>query len=200
MTADAMNRLFVAVAVDDGARAALTARLAAAGALPGRVVPSANWHLTLRFLGDTPAAAEAALCRALDGAKWPPAFAIRFGAAGAFPSPARARVLVLDVADGGEGLAALAAAVDRAVGAPAAGPFAPHLTLARLKRADAPDVRALLGRIGRLDVSLAVGAVHVMASTLGHGPPRYAIRHTVALPPARTAAPAQAVDGGAGGG
>lgn len=181
MPADGAARLFVAVPIDSATRAALADRLATAGPLPGRVVPPVNWHLTLRFLGDTTPDAEHRLCRALDAAAWPPAFPIRFGPLGAFPTPQRARVLWLGVATGAAELAALAAVVDGAVGEPGPSPFAAHLTLARLRPGDPADVRALVARVGSAAVRCDIDSVAVVASELGHGPPRYEVRHTVAL-------------------
>ena len=97
-----------------------------------------SWHLTLKFLGDiTPAevqraaeavqvVAERALPLRLTVDRW-----------GAFPSPARPRVLWVAVTEGADGLAGAATDLDACLAA--AGfprekkPFHPHVTLARVK-------------------------------------------------------------------
>ena len=101
-----------------------------------RWVRSANLHLTLRFLGATPAAAlpalEAAIGRTASGLA---PFEARLAGAGAFPSPARPRAVFLRVTDGAASLGALAdgLAAELAAGGwpPGERPFEAHLTLAR---------------------------------------------------------------------
>src|SRR5690606_558822 len=115
----------------------LAAHLAAHQTLPGRVVPPENWHLTLRFLGATPASAAARVVEELEAAPLGAPFEIRLGALGAFPRPARATVLWMGLRAGEGPLGDLAAAVEVAVRragiAPEDRPFSPHLTLARLR-------------------------------------------------------------------
>jgi len=55
VTAGATRRLFFALWPDAATRAAIEARRDALGALSKRVVPAANFHVTLVFLGDQPA-------------------------------------------------------------------------------------------------------------------------------------------------
>jgi 2'-5' RNA ligase len=89
-------RLFVAIELDEPSRAALAAlagRLGAGGD-PVAWVPPANFHLTLKFLGEAPAERlpeiEAACGRAAAPAQ---PFEILLRGAGAFPSPRRPRVI-----------------------------------------------------------------------------------------------------------
>jgi 2'-5' RNA ligase len=100
--------------------------------------PEERLHLTVRFLGEVDPAAEALLrerLRALEG----PAVEVGLAGVGTFGEPPR--VLWAGLAPPAP-LLALAAAVEGAVRAsglpPTDGPFAPHVTLARL-RAPAPD-------------------------------------------------------------
>ncbi len=164
--------------VSDQVRAELSTHLREALAgerLPGRVVPAENWHLTLRFLGDTSVAARERLLEELRTATLGSPFALEFGRCGAFPRPARASVLWLGVAQGEAPLRALAAEVEDAVGragwTPETRPFSPHLTVSRMQPPQ--DVRALLERIPPFPARLAVEEVVLYRSHPGRGPVRY---------------------------
>lgn len=181
-------RLFVAIAIPEGHRRALAARLAGAAARG----PRARWerpeklHLTLRFLGEVDAGRVEALAAALRAAVAPLApFAARLASAGAFPSVRRARVLWLGV-EAGHPLARLWAAVDEACRPFAERPeeraFHPHLTLARC---DPPwDERAVERFAAALGAPapapFAVAAVSLVESRLGPGGSRY--REVAPLP------------------
>jgi RNA 2',3'-cyclic 3'-phosphodiesterase len=172
------GRLFVGVPLPDGVRAALTAHLRAtlgAGGLPGRAVPSGNWHLTLRFLGATEPTQGESLVAALRAAELGERFAVTFGGAGAFPSARRAAVFWIGVEEGEDGLRRLAAAAEaaaRAAGFPAEErPYRPHLTVARIR--PPADVTCAVERVGRTGVRMDVGEVVVFRSHLGGGPARY---------------------------
>ena len=172
------ERLFLAVALNDAARAALQAHLASARAgqaLPGRAVVPRNWHFTLRFLGDTPAADAARLRAGLGAADLGAAFDVGFTRLGAFPRAARASVLWLGVGTGVDALRALAARVEAAAVhagfPPEPRPFAPHLTLARVQPPG--DVRPVIAAVPPFGAEMRVDAVTLYRSTLGGGPPRY---------------------------
>ncbi len=173
--ADSAGRLFVGVAFPPGLRRALEAHVANAGPLPGRPAPPANWHLTLRFLGDTGVRTAERLTAALRAAPLSSAFGLSFGRLGAFPRPARAAVLWIGVEAGEAPLRALAAVVERA--AVAAGfpaeprPYAPHLTLARIQ--PPRDVRALIDSVPPFAGGMRVEEVVLFRSHLGGGPARY---------------------------
>lgn len=175
---DGGGRLFLAVEIPGDAREALDAHLRGAlGArpLPGRVVAPASWHLTLRFLGDTPPERRAAVERAMEESDPGAGFALGFGRLGAFPRPARASVLWLGVTEGAAPLRALAAAVEtaaRRAGFPAEPrAFSPHLTLSRIR--PARDVRAVVGRVPAFPGRIAVDEVVLFRSRLGPGGARY---------------------------
>ncbi len=110
-----------------------------------RWTPSAQWHLTLQFLGRVPDrdAAARELASAFAGCVGAP---VELGALGAFPSPRRATVLWVGVRRGSERLAEMAARVASAVGAIGLAveerAYRPHVTVAR---APAPvDLRAVV--------------------------------------------------------
>src|SRR5260221_4255262 len=146
-----------------------------------------NLHYTLSFLGELGddglrRASEAALEAASDHA----AFAARLGDCGAFPNAARARVLWIGLREGAEALVALAKSVERALVRRGFDrderPFAPHLTIGRV-RAPKSDWTTRLAA-ARLDASQAgftVASVRVIESTLSPGGSRYDVREDARL-------------------
>lgn len=186
MTDDADSaRIFLAVPLSDRARGALSAALREHGPLPGKPVPPESWHLTLRFLGDTPAAARERLREEVVRAPLGAPFAIRFGRYGAFPRAARATVLWLGVEEGEEPLRALAAEIEaaaRRAGFPAESrPFRPHLTLSRIRTPE--NASALLDRLPPFPEPMPVSEVVLYRSHLGRGPARYEALESFALGP-----------------
>ena len=172
-----MDRLFLGIALDGATRRLLAAHLEAHAGheLPGRSVPSANWHLTLRFLGaSTTEQAERVIhdvaTHALTGA-----LTVHFGGLGAFPKPRRATVLWLGVVGGEAGLTTLASACEAA--AVAAGfsaedrPFHSHLTLSRIRPPG--DVSELVAAVPAFDVTIAVEEITMFRSHVGRGGARY---------------------------
>ncbi|WP_353117538.1 RNA 2',3'-cyclic phosphodiesterase [Nitratidesulfovibrio sp.] len=103
-----------------------------------RWTPPGNWHLTLRFLGDMPVPRCAEVADALRTISFAP-LQLAVGKAGVFPARGVPRVLWLGLARGAPECAALAGAVNAALVrlgfAPEDRPFAPHLTLARVREA-----------------------------------------------------------------
>ncbi|MFN0007570.1 MAG: RNA 2',3'-cyclic phosphodiesterase [Planctomycetota bacterium] len=132
--------LFVPAAAARKLQAAVYGVLAGAGL---RVVAPEEVHLTLRFIGRTPASKieglRASLGRFLAGLSAPQ---LRIARTGSFPETGVARVLWVGVEEepGTEGrLLTLARATDAAVvesgvGGPPEDPFLPHLTVARPAR------------------------------------------------------------------
>lgn len=173
------GRLFLAVGLAEEARRELDAYLRSAvggRGLPGRPVRHENWHLTLRFLGDTGGEEAARLRAELRRAELGSSFRMCFGALGAFPSARRASVLWVGVDEGAAELTALAATVEeasvRAGRAAEPRPFRAHLTLSRIR--PPVDVSALVG-VAPAGVAMEVDAVALYRSHLGGGPPRYEV-------------------------
>lgn len=174
--AEKAARLFVGIPIEARLRAELEAYLAAAfpDGVPGRAVPPANWHLTLRFLGATDAERHRRIAGELRRIALPP-FGLAFTSLGAFPKPARATVLWVGVDDGGSETRALAASIEaaavRAGFAPEPKPYSPHLTLSRLR--EPADLRRTIERTPAFGGRMAVDAFVLFRSHLGGGPPRY---------------------------
>jgi RNA 2',3'-cyclic 3'-phosphodiesterase len=136
-------RLFVGVELHAVVRAQVSARLDAPAlrALApknARFLAEDNWHLTLQFLGRVAESTLPALyfaCARAAQASAP--FAIELGAAGAFPSPRRARVVFIDIVRGNDALAQLATTLlagTEPLGFPGEErAFRAHLTFARCK-------------------------------------------------------------------
>jgi 2'-5' RNA ligase len=159
-------------------------------------VPAQNLHLTLAFLGsveeDMLREVSAALRQALRGAPAPRAGLMSLGA---FPSPARPRVLYVGVDEEGGliGLQGQIVAVLETLGFPREDrPFRPHLTIGRVRdprgsrgaqRTPAEGVAGLLqpfaGR--RFGVPAELREVVLYESRLGGGPPVYVPRDTLQL-------------------
>jgi 2'-5' RNA ligase len=147
---DAPIRAFVAIPLDAELRRSTVAAIARLRESPGgdrfRWARPETLHVTLRFLGDIDPARVPGLGSALrtEVAATAP-FALTLGALDAFPSLRRPRAVFLHVGPA-EPLAALAAAVERAVVtagfAPELRPFRPHLTLGRARRGRPAPVTA----------------------------------------------------------
>jgi RNA 2',3'-cyclic 3'-phosphodiesterase len=147
-------RLFVAVVPPPAVLEELEATVAPLR--PGwpalRWTGTSAWHLTLAFLGEVGEDTAAALGPRLERAAGRhPGLPVSFAGGGAFPGPARARVLWTGVRGDRRALEALArsvAAGARRAGAPPPDEgrrFRPHLTLARCR--EPADVSRLVGQL-----------------------------------------------------
>ncbi len=143
-------RLFIAVDLPPEARQSLAkvqSRLKSAGAI--RWTKPQQIHLTLQFLGDTPATQVEAITNALQRKVSPlPAFSIRLNGVGVFPNLKRPGIIWAGVTGEGDALKSLHHAVIAAtqtVGfTPEKRPFKPHLTIGRVqKRAKPSDYAAI---------------------------------------------------------
>ena len=182
-------RLFIAVPLPTE----LTDRAAALlpAALPGlkRVRPELM-HVTLAFLGWTPddrLDTVVAASRVAAQAQGP--FELVFAGAGRFPDRGKPRVVWLGIGAGKPELATLAGAVtdelrrrdlkfdDR--------PFAPHLTLARVRHeASGPEGRTVAAAVDELvvpDLRTPVDRIAVVESVLSPKGPRYTARAELPL-------------------
>jgi RNA 2',3'-cyclic 3'-phosphodiesterase len=131
------------------------------------------WHLTLAFLGEVGGGTAAALGPRLErAAARHPSLSLSLAGGGAFPGPARARVLWTGLRGDHRALEALArsvAAGARRAGAPPPDEgrrFRPHVTLARCR--EPADVNALVGELsGYAGTSWAAGEIHLIRSSPG---------------------------------
>jgi RNA 2',3'-cyclic 3'-phosphodiesterase len=192
-------RTFIAVELSDEVKTALgeiqaglRARLGRAGVDRGvRWVDPAGVHLTLKFLGATPAELVAEISRRLGEALAGQArFEVALGETGAFPNARAPRVLWVGLTGDLEALALTQQRVEAALaplGFPTESrPFSPHLTLARLNDWVPPTDRQLIGQIvqdqrPRQSERLSVTAISLVQSELGRGGARYTRLGDVAL-------------------
>lgn len=163
-----MTRLFVAVWPPEPVAAALAALDVRPE--PGvRPVAPENWHVTLRFLGDTD---PDTVIERLAGADLPPACAVL--------GPAVERLgrnaLVVPVS-GVDELAAKIRETTADLGQPAQPRFRGHLTVARTRR-DAPS--AAIGT--PFDAAFDVGEIALVDSRLTPDGARYTTRAVLSLP------------------
>jgi 2'-5' RNA ligase len=161
-----MPRLFIALDVPAAVRDALIA-------LRTEALDGARWtkpeqlHCTLRFLGGTPEEQIAKIKAALARIEAPP-LGLKISGLTAFPSRRRPRVLVARVTPTNE-LINLQRQIENAVQElgfePEDRPFRPHVTVARLKRADARAVHRWL-RAHSVEAAFEADAFHLYASVL----------------------------------
>jgi RNA 2',3'-cyclic 3'-phosphodiesterase len=171
-------RLFVAIALPDSAASELDAVVGPQRSTwPGlRWTGLDAWHLTLAFLGEVDPGLTGKLAVRLErAAARHPRLALSLGGAGAFPSPAKARVLWTGVQGDRQGLGALAASVaagTRRAGAPPAAEarrYQPHLTLARCRTP--ADVRPLVSELtGFAGTPWVAGEIYLIHSRLQQTP------------------------------
>jgi RNA 2',3'-cyclic 3'-phosphodiesterase len=187
-------RLFFAIPVPAEARARVGGLMEQVQAAVGNGTARIRWvrvdglHLTLRFLGPTPAERLPALEEAADSvARADAPFDVGLDGGGAFPSIARPRTLWVGVTDGADRLAALADRLTRAClqdGQPLeTRPFAPHLTIGRTDglRQGPMAARALQEAAEGLRVAFRADRLILFRSLLGGGPARYEALHEARL-------------------
>lgn len=183
-------RLFYAVPVPEDARARVGELIDRVQLSVGDGTARIRWvrvdglHLTLRFLGPTPASLRPALEAVADAVASAAApFEVGLSGGGAFPSLARPRSLWVGVADGADRLAALADALTREATEHLGGldtrPFAAHLTIGRTDgvRLGPAAARSLADAASALDVRFTADRIVLYRSQLGGGPARYEALH-----------------------
>src|SRR5579863_1361163 len=173
-------RLFAAMDIPEDVRSAMS--ILTAGLRPA--CRNARWprieglHVTLKFIGETPAEKSAEIKTALASVPPRDPISINFRSLGFFPNDRRPRVLWAGVQAGPE-LAELATAVDAAlhsIGYPLEErTFSPHLTLARF---DTPrgldDLHAAIQNAGPLEFGTATAKeFHLYQSVLKPGGAEY---------------------------
>jgi len=137
-------RAFIAIDIDPQVRENISRAI---GQLSSRVlgvrwIAPANFHLTLKFLGDVEQAQIEAISAALEERLRPfPRCTINAKGLGAFPNLRRPRIMWIGLA--GNELATLAAQVELALlplgFAPEKRNFTPHLTIGRWRQTDRPS-------------------------------------------------------------
>jgi RNA 2',3'-cyclic 3'-phosphodiesterase len=138
-----------------------------------RFADAGGWHVTLAFLGATPAASVGSLVHSVaDAVRYLAPFEVATGGLGGFPSRRHARVLWYGVADPRHQLRDLARVVKAAVGLEDDTPFRPHITLARARDRRGTDAGELLASEVSVG-SIPVRGVTLFRSHLGRGPARY---------------------------
>ena len=192
--ADPDQRLFVAVPLPPDAVAACETlidgvRRGPLGKVP-RWVHVPNLHLTVRFLGDTPAERVAAVADGVASAiAGSTVFEVVLAGAGSFPDARKPRTLWLGIERGTPELGSLATRVGEAVvplgWPPDDRPYRPHLTVARLDAAPRADglavAEALRAAADGWRVAFRAERVVLYRSHLGGGPPRHEALREVRL-------------------
>jgi 2'-5' RNA ligase len=190
-----MTRAFIAVCLDEPARAAVAAEIERLRPLSRAVawVPPQNLHLTLKFLGDQ---SDGRLAEALHGIEEVAAgrapFSLTLHGVGAFPGMERPRILWVGVAEGALEVRALQAEVEAAFArrmfAPESHAWHPHLTIGRVfdprrwRRDTSPALRESIARVATTRFgSLGVSRVVLMRSDLSPSGARYTELHSVSL-------------------
>ena len=178
-----MTRTFLALELPDTIKTVLRRRIERlAHALPDvRFVDVAGLHLTLAFLGELDNAQLAAVTDAAEETASAHApFTLRLARLGTFGSPRSPRVIWVGLAGEVAQLGALQSSLAEALAARGfpreARPFAPHLTLARIKKPLSDDALAALARLQgepAPDATWLADALSVMKSELLRPAARY---------------------------
>jgi RNA 2',3'-cyclic 3'-phosphodiesterase len=167
-----VRRIFAAVPLPTEVRMALADRTSSL-AIPGKVVPAENWHLTLRFLGTVDEVTYERFLAGLTAIEDVLSFPIKLGGLGGFPNEKNATVLWAGVMEGAEELRRLNEIVEEAVQAaglePEDRPYRPHLTLSRIRPPS--DIGSLTAET--LDLRWSCHEMVVYESRLGGGGVRY---------------------------
>jgi RNA 2',3'-cyclic 3'-phosphodiesterase len=170
-------RLFVALGVPPDLRgSAWNALEPLRVALPdARWAPPENWHVTVKFLGDTTAEVAVETTARLEAvAEHAVPFPTNLTEVGAFPNAAAARVLWLGLDDRAGRMAELALGVDASLSGafpPASRPFTPHMTVARIHPAS--RLPASFADAAVPGAPFTVGEIVLFRSHPGRPAPRY---------------------------
>jgi 2'-5' RNA ligase len=141
-------RLFAAIPAPPGSHPAISrAALPLHGCMGVRLLPPADWHLTLRFIGDADGEKARQIGDALASVKFSP-FSVHLFGAGAYPDTRFPRAIYIGgESDGARGLADGIGAALAPLGFPRE-KFSVHLTVARSKGAG--DIDAFLKGAGEV--------------------------------------------------
>ena len=142
-------------------------------------VETENFHITVRFLGETSSTLVEPLVAAVAERVFKmPAFTLSLGGVGVFPSVRKPRVLWVGIG-GFEPLVALNRAVEEAVRSlgfpPEEKPFSPHITIGRFRSvSDAGALQRKIAAAARQEVGkVSVAGIGLLASRLTPAGPVY---------------------------
>jgi 2'-5' RNA ligase len=180
-------RLFIGVELPDDVKAAAGAATGDTRERLGRVAPrasirwvdSANLHITLWFLGEIQETRARQLMSVLESPFRTKVFDVRLEGFGAFPERGTPHVFWIGVASGASGLIGLHGEVQERIlplgFQPERRPYAPHLTVARVKdirRSAVRRVRKLLAQ-APMSAMFPVKSVTLFQSRLSPSGSRY---------------------------
>jgi 2'-5' RNA ligase len=173
-------RLFVAVPIGEELRIGLATAVGRIRAADPerdaafRWTDRQGWHVTIAFLGSTPADAVPRVAEAMrSAASGVEPFRLATAGLGAFPSLRRARVIWYRILDPEGRLESVARGLRRELAIEDGGPFRAHLTLARARaeRGAALDDGLLAAELPEGEI--AVHRLVLYRSHLGRGPATY---------------------------
>ncbi len=187
-------RSFIAIELPEKIKsdlARLQEKLKSAGSVPVKWVEPGNIHVTLKFLGYVDAGATGNIITALEEAtQGAHPFEIEVSGLGVFPNLRRVQIIWVGLTGGLDKLGELQKRIEERLiplGFPAEGrPFAPHLTIARVRDYARPDDRLKLGQLitgmsFKAEGKIHVNSVHLMKSQLTREGPIYSSISTIAL-------------------
>jgi RNA 2',3'-cyclic 3'-phosphodiesterase len=182
-------RIFIAIEITDDLRRACAAAQEHLKAAAGvKWVEPANFHLTLKFLGETDQGTVSRLANELGAlAATISPFGLEFAGAGTFPDERRPRVVWVGVRSGLDALFALAQRVEAVCQAlgfePETRAFSAHLTIGRIKLpAPMPALSAGIKDLAQKEFGhMQVDHITVMGSTLMRSGPIYRPLHKLDL-------------------
>ncbi|MEE2938090.1 MAG: RNA 2',3'-cyclic phosphodiesterase [Planctomycetota bacterium] len=153
-------------------------------------VPTDNFHLTLKFLGEVDNTEVPNVCEAIrEICQHSTPFELSFAGTGAFPDISRARVVWVGIDDPSGELTRLATELDKKLAdlgfKRESRDYTPHLTLGRTKsgsRRANPEVIERLQQEQDVDLGIMqVSKLHLMASFLDKQGPTYHVMDTIEL-------------------
>jgi 2'-5' RNA ligase len=169
---ETVGRVFAAAPLPPEIRMALADRVSKLD-IPGKLAPTENWHITLRFLGVVDELTYERFLGGLSDVGRTKVFRVHLSGFGAFPRASRANVVWVGLDDGSAQLGVLnEMAEEAATDAGLTGeerPFHPHVTLSRVR----PPADARHLEKEPLDLGWACDRLVVYRSHLGGGPARY---------------------------